>query len=140
MSLKSKLLTLALVGLLLLGSAKPEKLVRLTIINKGDLPLGLRFQNQEDVLSFYYLTIQPGSKEIPTVQTFTVRTAVYNLTVQYIEYWDPVYGFQCNSIAMRDLAIFSNTRLVFLPCNQMPPNLGERTMEKVWPFRIRFRF
>jgi hypothetical protein len=121
---------------LLTAASKEVKLVRLSVINKGPLPLGLRLQSQDSEL-FYYLTVPGGgSKEFPVEKEFTVQTGTYNLLVNYIEYYDPVYGFQCSSSAMR-LNITSNSRLVFLPCGQRPPNSGEPTQWKFWPYKIR---
>lgn len=135
--------TVILVGWAILVSAaapQPAKLVRLTAINKGPLPLGLRIQDAQNGY-FYYLHISGGgSKAYPVEKTFTIRPGNYSLRVDYIEYYDPVYGFQCAPSAM-SMAITSNTRIVFLPCGQTLPNAGELTMVKFGIFRrLRFRY
>lgn len=122
------------------AAPQPAKLVKLTAINKGALPLGLRMQDIEND-SFYYLRIPGGgSKEHPVERIFTIRPGSYSLMVDYIEYYDPVYGFQCAPSAM-SMNITSNTRVVFLPCGQTLPNAGEPTMVKFGFFRrLRFRY
>ena len=119
------------------AGASEAKIVRLTVVNKGPLPLGLRLQSQDSDL-FYYLQIPGGgSKEYPIEKEFTIQTGNYSLSVNYIEFYDPVYGFQCSNSAMRSLTISSNTRIVFLACGVRPPNNGEPTQWKFWPTRIR---
>lgn len=137
MSRKFLLLILLVIPLGLLTSASKEaKVVRLITINKGPLPLGLRLQSQDSDL-FYYLHVPGGgSKEYPVETEFTIQTGNYSLIVDYIEFYDPVYGFQCSGSAMR-LSITSNSRIVFLPCGNRPPNSGEPTQWKFWPIRIR---
>ena len=139
MSRKFLIALILLLPLALLSTAAKEaKIVRLTVINKGPLPLGLRLQSQDSDL-FYYLHVPGGgSKEFPVEKEFTIETGNYSLRVDYIEYYDPVYGFQCSSSAMR-LSISSNSRIVFLPCGQRPPNSGEPTQWKFWPVKIRNR-
>ena len=124
---------------LLLLSADTLRLVQLTIINKGDKPIGVRMTGLHTE-TFYYLTIPAGSQLAPTERSYTVVTDLYTVQVLYLEYWDPVYGFSCASGISQQVALVHNTRLVFLQCGRTPPNRGEPTMRKFWSWRPRYRY
>ena len=129
---KITILGLILISLLLLGT-KDADLIRLTVINKSGTELAIWLQGQDDD-TFYYLTVPKGSKESPTVKEFTILRETYDMRVQYVESWDPVYGYsQCGGMfVMAEFRAFRNNKLNFAPCNSMPPNKGEPSMRKLW--------
>ena len=121
-------LLFGMVILLCLTSANPVGLVRLTVVNKSSNPLGIRldeinpYDKQQAV--FYYLSVPKGDSDQPTEKTFTVVRERYKMQVYYIEIYDPVYGWSCNSPSSGTLEANHNTRLVFLKCGRTPPNAG----------------
>lgn len=135
--MKKLLVVLALFSIMLNASSKID-LIKLTLINKSEMPIAVQMQGiyQE---TFYYLNVESGSRIDPVIREFTIPRDAYNLQLYYIETYDPVYGFKCSASATQ-IEILSNTRIVFLPCGEQPPNPGERTLLKFWPFRLKFRF
>jgi len=121
-----------LIGVLLilfLTSANPIGLVRLTVVNKSGLPLGIRLDQinpeTDQQALFYYLTVAKGQDNRPAEKSFTIVRQLYTMQVYYIEIHDPVYGYKCASPTSGKLEAVRNTRLVFLKCRYTPPNAGE---------------
>lgn len=95
---KIYLLVLSLLMVLLIGAdCIPSKLIRFTVVNKSEFPIEMRLiGNNYDQL--YYLRIPEGSKQSPAEKVFTITPDTYAYQVYYIEYWDPVYGFECGTM------------------------------------------
>lgn len=122
-----------IVALGTIGAKEPGKLMRFTVINKFELPIGIQLISQNDSNIYYYLTIPAGSRADPTEKTFTLTRDEYAMQVYYIETYDPVYGYQCSRPLPARMNATRNIRLVFNDCNQQPPNPGEPSMLKFWP-------
>ena len=146
--MKKTLLVILLLSLLMTGS-KGSELVELTIINKSDMEIAIQLKGTDKVCancseveegSMYYLTVPEGSKERPSVKTFEIEKDRYGMQLYYIETYDPVYGFKCNTPTPNRLEAARNIRIVVLPCDETPPNVGEPTMRKYLPFPIRTLF
>lgn len=106
-----------------IASAPPTRLVRLTVINKSGFPIQLSLTGQKWDY-FYYLDVTKGSRAIPATQEFTIIPDRYASTLYFVELWDPVYGYQCNS-RNQVLDIEHNSRLVVVECDRTPANRGE---------------
>lgn len=132
MTKKALVILAVLLAGLLVVAADNGKLVRLTVINKSGYPLGIRLVGEDPVIDFYYLNVPEGDRKDPTTEIFTLPPMAYDMVAEYIEIWDPVYGFNCERDQINRLFLFRNIRLTFLDCNQIPPNPGEPTMWKVW--------
>ena len=102
------------------------------------MTLGIRMtgDRQEEL---YYLTIPKGDRAFPTTKAFDVAVDDYTMLVYYVEFYDPVYGFQCNSPVPSQTTINKNMQWSFLECGHQPANLGENSIRKFWPYRI-FKF
>ncbi|MBN2547638.1 MAG: hypothetical protein JXB15_00660 [Anaerolineales bacterium] len=133
-----KLLCVLVLFSVLLSASTTVDLVRLTLVNKSDMPIAVELAGiyQE---TYFYLDVAQGSRIAPVEREFTIPRDAYTLRLYYLETYDPVYGFKCSATAT-SLEIMSNTRIIFLPCGEQPPNPGERTLLKFWPFRIKFRY
>jgi hypothetical protein len=104
----SLFILLVILASLLLTSAIPTRLVRLTLINKSDYDVFIRLRGSPVTNAFYYLTIPKGSRDNPTVKVFTVMADSYKRLT-----------WQCNGLrAAGELFIDGNTRLTFLPCGE----------------------
>jgi hypothetical protein len=117
-----------------MGAKEPVSLIRFTVINKSEQKIGIRLVGIEDDELFYYLTIPEGDKENPAIKDFTITRAIYNMQVYYVATYDPVYGWPCVQPPPNTLVALRNLRLNFGPCGEAPPNLGEPSMLKFWPF------
>ena len=128
--MKKILLTFVIlaIALGLIGADEPGKLMRFTVVNKFELPIGIQLISKNDSDRYYYLTIPDHSQK-----TFTLERDEYAMQVYYIETYDPVYGFQCGRALPSHLLATRNIRLVFKDCNGEPPNPGEPSMLKFWP-------
>ena len=142
--MKKTLLVILLLSLLSMGS-KESELIELTIINKSEMDIGIQLKGSDKICAtcsdtvegqLYYLTVPEGSKEKPSVKTFEIEKDRYGMQLYYIETWDPVYGFKCNQPTPNRLEAARNIRLVVLPCDETPPNVGEPSMRKYLPFPI----
>jgi hypothetical protein len=89
---------------------------------------------------FYYLPVEEGSKEKPTIKAFDIEKNTYTMNLYYISTYDPVYGFKCDPTAPNPLIAGRNLRVVVLPCNTLPkprPGIvGEGSMWKYLPFPV----
>ena len=81
-----------LMAFFLTSAFTPNHLVRLTVINKADIEVALRLENERYDLS-YYLSIPKGDPDDPVEKTFTIVPAVYTISATYLETYDPVYGY-----------------------------------------------
>ncbi len=114
-----------------LGAVKPPfKLMRLTIINKSDMAVGVKLTGKT-LEQFYYLRLEKGSRVTPTIGQFTVAQDTYTAQVYYIEYWDPVYGYRCGSTPTSRLDVMHPSRLTLLPCGEGGRYSGEPGMVKL---------
>lgn len=142
--MKSRLLWILILSSLLLVSAKPLDLRRLTVVNKSGLPLGIRLdairsKADQDCDLFYYLTVPQGDREIPAVKEFTIAPDQYAIQVYYIETYDPVYHWSCVSPAAGTFTMSHDSRLTFLECQRIPLRAGEPTQAKFGAFPRRGR-
>ncbi len=141
--MKKILSLIALLALLLIAGSAPNPTIRLTIINKSgmDIAVQLRAAGRDYYNcggntdpKFYYLSVPTGDREEPVVKWFDIEEEVYSLQVFYIETWDPVYGFKCETPTATVLRAGRNLRFTVLPCDQMPRHPGERSMWKYIPY------
>lgn len=124
MNKKWILLLLALLSLFLIGAVPfRSALIRLTVVNKSGREVDISL-NGRDLEYFYYLTVAEGDGLSPTVQVFTVVPDTYTSQLYFVELWDPVYGYYCNSKSQA-IDLTHNVRLTVLPCDRTPPNGGE---------------
>lgn len=135
--MKRAALIAVILALFLMGS-KPvnKKLVRLTIINKSGVELFIRLDNletdyEEEIL--YNFTIPEGDRDNPTVIEYTIYEDVYNVTMQYVREWDPVYQYSPCDLTPHYTQLIAdrNHRWVFTECSQKPPRPGEPSMDKI---------
>ena len=126
----NRALLFGMVLLLCLTSANPVGLVRLTVVNKSSNPLGIRLDEinpcDKQQAIFYYLSVPKGDSDQPAEKTFTVVRERYTMQVYYIQIYDPVYGWSCNSPTSGTLEANHNTRLVFLKCGAHRRMRGRR--------------
>jgi hypothetical protein len=120
----------ALLSLVLFGTgSRGIRLIRLTVVNKSGLALEMSLTGDlED--NDYYLRVPKGTPLAPFTQVFTIIPDDYAVTIYHVEFWDPVYGFDCSS---RSISIDAthNSRLVVPVCTYSPPNSGEPSMAKL---------
>ena len=139
--MKKMLLSASILALLLV-SAKPISLIRLTLINKSGMEIAVQLTsvtqhaiNQAITREtrFYYLPVTEGSKELPSLKLYTIEENTYIMQVFYIETYDPVYGFQCVQPPPNLLQAARNLRVVIGECGLRPLNGGEPSMRKYVP-------
>ncbi len=126
------LILVSLLALSLVSVSPPPPDGLLTIENRSPLPLQLTLVSQNNKKSKeslteswqYNLLVPAGPQGSATIQTYALARARYALTAQYVEMYDPVYGFQCTSKSMT-LNLERNVHLLFFGCNVQPPNRGE---------------
>jgi hypothetical protein len=148
----NKRLLLLWVGLLALAAlaAKrpPIQTSPLTIINKSgkEVAVQLKARSQSCVNScdtlegaFYYLRVPKGDRDRPASKTFNIEQDTYSMQLFYLETYDPVYGYDCNTARPNALIARREVRLVVLPCGETPPNVGEPGMRKYLPNSVRNR-
>jgi hypothetical protein len=138
---------LPVLALFLMGGSEPVDLVRFTIINKSKSDIAIQLNaipkvccNKADVEKgeFYYLQVEEGTKENPTVKIYTIVKDTYQMQLFYLSTYDPVYGFKCDPTVPNKLSAGRNLRLVVLPCNEIPTpwSVGEPSMWKYLPFPV----
>jgi hypothetical protein len=120
--MKRKILTLLLLSLLLIG-ASPVRTVRLTVVNKSGLPVDVSLTGKY-LENTYYLRVPEGDKLFPEEKHIDLIPDMYSMSIYYVEFWDPVYGYDCTE-GGKSVAITHSTRLTFLGCTYTPPNNGE---------------
>jgi len=120
MKKKSMFILLFILAPLLLTSAVPTKMVRLTLINKSDYDVFMRLKGSPVTSAFYYLTIPKGSRDTPTVKVFTVMTDMYKRLT-----------WQCNGLRSNgELFIDGNIRLTFQPCGEFACSWSSRSHQR----------
>jgi hypothetical protein len=148
---------LMLLVLLIISADEPVKLIKLTLINKAEIPVAVQLIGQSDNDYYYYLQVPEGDREDPQERTFTIASDYYNMQVYYVETYDPVYGFDCQPTMRNELRAVRNIRVVFLPCSLTGmrfgdpdktdlngdgypdfqlPNFGEPSMRKYLPYPV----
>jgi hypothetical protein len=128
-----KVLLLTSILALMLVSANPAGLVRLTLINKSGMEIAIQLHSKTDDLSVYYLPVPAGDKINPAIQVYTILRDSYYMQLYYIETYDPVYGFKCYPQPPNTLIAVRNLRVTFLECDKLAPNPGEPSMVKYLP-------
>jgi hypothetical protein len=130
---------------LMLVSAEPIELIRLTIINKSEMDIAIQLTsltgpciNKNDVSQsrFYYLPVPEGSKDLPNAKVYTIERNTYAMRVFYLETYDPVYGFKCINPSANMMKATRNMRVVIGECRILPVNAGEPSMRKYLPFAL----
>jgi hypothetical protein len=140
---KKFLLAIVFLAFLSIAAKKPPiEDIRLTIINKSGMEIAAQLQaesqectNQSGSIegNFYYLRVPTGDRENPALKVFNIEKDTYRMQLFYLETFDPVYGFECGSVQPNALIAGHNLRLVVLPCNEQPGNVGEPGMRKYLP-------
>jgi hypothetical protein len=132
--MKKTLIILSILALILV-SAKPEPVdtARLTIINKSGMKIALRLQSKDEDLRVYYLPVPMGDRDRPVYQSYDVEKDEYYMQLVYIQTWDPVYGFKCQTPPPSNLILFRNLRIVFIECGMINARAGEPSMHKYSP-------
>lgn len=135
----ARLILAFMVLLLASGGSDGIRLVRFTVINKSGMELEVRLSSTCVYLKslgvkvsdcpWYYLHVPAGDRVAPAEMVFTIVREIYSAQVNYMEMWDPVYGYSCSSNGATVQAT-SNARLVVLECDRRAPNRGEPTMVK----------
>lgn len=150
---------LPFLALFIMGGSDPVELIHFTIINKSESDIAIQLNaipkvccNVADTVKgeFYYLPVEEGSREAPTVKIYHIAKDSYLMRLFYLSTYDPVYGYKCDPTVPNRLSAGRNLRLVVLPCNQLPigtqtifgqkvPNgarVGEPSMWKYLPFPV----
>jgi hypothetical protein len=134
--MKKALLILCIMSLFLIGAKEPIAVARFTIINKSGMDIAVQLTNfktdPEDKL-FYYLKVEAGENETISQKTFIIEKDSYFLQLFYLETYDPVYGYRCDTQQPTKLFFFRNTRITFLPCGFNACSPGEPSMRKFAP-------
>jgi hypothetical protein len=143
------LIPIILLALLLMAADDPVAMIRLTIVNKSDTDIAVQLVGRDhpccnkadvDRGELYYLPVEEGSKEKPTIKAFDIEKNTYTMNLYYISTYDPVYGFKCDPTAPNPLVAGRNLRVVVLPCSAPPVNrpwtVGEPSMWKYLPFPV----
>jgi hypothetical protein len=144
-TMKIRLILISLLAIFLLGATRPVDTVRLTVVNKAEMDIAIRLTsktyecaNCADVVygDFYYLTVLEGSRETPNVKAFDIQKNDYAMQLFYLETYDPVYGYKCETPAVNVIMARRNIRLVVLPCDfkMGPKQIGEASMRKYLPY------
>ncbi len=131
---------------LMLVSAEPIELIRLTIINKSKMEIAIQLtglttpcvtKNDRSQPRFYYLPVPEGSKDLPNAKVYTIERNTYAMRVFYLETYDPVYGFKCFQPAVNMIKATRNMRVVIGECKALPINGGEPSMRKYLPYALK---
>ena len=131
-----KILWLTSLLMLLAIAAEPIKLFHLTIINKAEMPIAIRLIGTSDEDHLFYLSIPEGNRADPVTQIFNIPGDLYQMQLYYIETYDPVYGFHCRQPVPNLLLATRNIKVVVLPCDVIPGNVGEPSMRKYLPYPV----
>jgi hypothetical protein len=113
-------------------AAVPTKMFRLTIINKSDYDVYMNLAGSYVTEAFYYLTIPTGSRDQPTVKTFTIMQDLYDRETWVCD------GFRTTG----QLFVTGNLRLTFTPCGVKLPTvtLYWRSHNYLRPNKCWFRY
>lgn len=132
--MNNKTLLIGLFTILLTLGFKSWSLVKLTIVNQANIPIAIQLINERDEL-FYYLNVPSGDRDTPMEKTFTITPALYEMTVYYLETYDPVYHYpRCGGAAQRAiLSMQHSNRVLIKSCTIAPANVGEPGFWKFWP-------
>ena len=87
----------------------------LVVVNKSGMPLELSLTGQ-DTDSFYVLRVPSGTVEFPLEKTFEVLPDTYTSSLFYVEIYDPVYGYTCDSKSMQ-LPVYRKVWVTVTGCN-----------------------
>jgi len=132
--MKKALLILSFLSTLLIGADIQNNTARFTIVNKTGMDIAVQLTNfetdPEDKL-FYYLKVEAGDDGAPSTKAFDIEKDSYLLQLFYLETYDPVYGYKCDTEQPTKLFLFRNTRLTFLPCGFDACSPGEPSMRKL---------
>jgi hypothetical protein len=135
--------TLARIGLLIaflssqLIAAKPwpGKQYELRVINRSGVPLAIKLTGISDSTAFYYLHVPKGDRDWPYDKTFAIASGEYQMSVYYIEIYDPVYGYSCSSAPSSTLTMTRQIVIYFNECGVRPRHGGEPAQMKYWKWR-----
>lgn len=127
--MKRILFVISLIVLITMSTGSESiRLARLTIVNKSGLDIEISLTGEEEE-NFYYLRVPEGDRTFPTKRVFTIIPDTYASQLYYVELWDPVYGYGCDSKS-QTLDIIGNMRVVILECERIPPDPGVPSIVK----------
>jgi len=130
---RNGLILLGLLALLLISAAPiTYNLAPLTIVNKSgrQVVVTLSGTGDENREESYVLTIPRGSKREPTTRKFTIIPGMYRGSIEYVEIYDPVYGYSCSDRSVPKINASRVVRLTIMPCQIQLPKHGEPSMLK----------
>jgi hypothetical protein len=113
---KFKLLVIVMAMISMGAIPGPSKLKRLTVENHSERAIEISLSGRTWEKS-YYLRVPAGTAEFPAEKAFTIYPDFYSGSVHYVEYWDPVYGYDCNNRGA-SLDLTHNAKLVVPECNK----------------------
>ncbi|MFM8320585.1 MAG: hypothetical protein ACKOC5_06675 [Chloroflexota bacterium] len=141
--MKKVLVMIALLAMMVIASSEPNPTIRFTVVNKSGMDIAVQLRNPGRVCmncadstdpKFYYLPVLSGDREMPNAKNFFIEKETYQMQVFFIETWDPVYGFECDTTIPAVLQAARNIRLTILPCEATFRKLGEGGMWKFMPY------
>ncbi len=123
--MKKILYCISFLLLLCVVAASPRypRLVEMIIINKSGMDIEVNLSGAEEEEQ-YYLRIPTGTEDAPAEKTFEVVPDTYTATVYFVELWDPVYGYTCDSKS-QSIDASRKTRITVYDCNKSIHRPGE---------------
>ncbi len=131
-----KFLASIAIASILLTAFAPSKSTEVTLVNRSGFPLAIQLLGEDQVDGQnYFFNLPKGDRDNPSSRTFEIARDRYQLIVTYIESYDPVYGYRCQSKGYFIYSIKAKTKIYFYPCGQIPPNPGAPNQFKagIWP-------
>ena len=146
--MKKFLALISICTFMLIGADLPRDTIRLTVINKSEMDIAIQLKskdyecaNSPEIIrgDFYYLKVWEGDRSVPNIKEFDIQRNTYAMQMFYLQTYDPVYGFKCDTPAPNALIAQRNIRLVVLPCKFVPgpKAVGEPSMRKYLPFTVK---
>jgi hypothetical protein len=118
-----KIVTWILFLPLVLAAAKPNPndLTRFTVINQSPYPLEISLSGQLTE-TMYFLKVPKGNTDVTVEKDFTIQRDVYQMSIHYVELWDPVYGPRCGAGQGGTLNAMHNNRIIVKDCTATRTN------------------
>lgn len=113
----------------------PGKQYELRVVNKSGVKLAIKLTGISDENAYYYLHVPKGDMDFPYEKTFAIASGDYNMSVYYIEIYDPVYGYSCGSAPSITLNMTRQVEIIFNTCGVRPRHGGEPSQMKYWKWR-----
>ncbi|NMC12455.1 MAG: hypothetical protein GYA34_06170 [Chloroflexi bacterium] len=99
------------------------RLVEIVIVNQSGMDIEISLSGNEEEEQ-YYLRIPVGTHDAPTEKTFEVVPDSYQATLHYVELWDPVYGYTCDSKS-QSIDATRKVKITVFSCDKKIPKPGE---------------